>query len=225
MKEGCKHCETLEKKENILYEDDKFAALIPAKPATKGHIQLISKEHAETMQDLDGKDVEHAWYAASFTATALFENLQAQGTNLIVNTGSEMKKGGHFHIDVLARYNEDGLNLLWQPKKLGEDEMKKLQAKIKDKCDMIGVERKEKEVLDLDRKPEKIESGEEKAPEDWKKETGEESPKEKNSRKTEEGADEKKPKKQEKETGKTGKKKKKKEPEESYLIRQLRRIP
>jgi histidine triad (HIT) family protein len=224
--DDCKYCQIVENKTNILYEDEKVVAVIPEKPATKGHIQIISKQHHENLQDIEDKDVEQMFYSASFSATALFENLQAQGTNIIANTGGALKKGGHFHIHAIARNPDDGLNFLWQPKKMPEEEMARVQGKIKDKCDMIGVAKKEKEVVDLDKKPEKLESSEEKdscqcekpcgkdkGPEAPDSEGKKELPSEEEQRYKKAGEDKKQPE-------KTGEEK-----EENYLIKQLRRMP
>lgn len=209
---GCGYCGLVESKKNLLYEDESLVAIVPEKPITKGHIIVVSKKHHTKIQDIENKELQHLFYAASFGATALFENLEAHGTNILFNTGSKIHEGGHFHIDILARKSGDDLNFLWKPKKLPDPEMNDVQSRIKDKCDMIGVEKKEKEVIDLDKKkPEKLESTEEKAPE----------------QKGEEPAEEKKelPSEDEQRYKKTEKKKEEQEDKESYLIKQLRRVP
>ena len=209
----CKYCELVENKKNFIYEDEKLVAVIPEKPITKGHIQIISKEHCDTLQDICDKDAEHLFYAASFAATSLFENMGAQGTNIIANTGSTIKKGGHFHINAIARNPEDGLNFLWQPKQLPEPEMKDIQGKIKDKCDFIGVEKKEKKVVNLDKPVEKLDEAPSKDVEE--KETSEEEVKDVPSE------EEQVYKKKERDD----REKKMEEDKESYLVRQLRRLP
>ncbi|MBU2560866.1 MAG: HIT family protein [Nanoarchaeota archaeon] len=201
----CRYCELAEQKQNMLYEDEIVLAVIPEKTATKGHVLVVAKDHHDNIQEIDDKELEHIFYTASFAATSLFETLEAHGTNIIAKTGSMIKKGGHFHIDVIARKSDDGLNFLWTPKRLPEEEMKEAQGKIKDKCDMIGVKKK-KEVIDLDRKPEKLESSEEKAPEAEANPPAEEY---------------KKYKKTEKKKAKEGSH----EDKESYLVKQLRRMP
>jgi diadenosine tetraphosphate (Ap4A) HIT family hydrolase len=188
----CKYCEIIEKKANVLYEDGNIIAVLPEKPATQGHVQIISKKHHTSMQKMDDKELGQMFYAASFSASALFETMEAHGTNIMANTGSLFKEGGHFHIDVIARKSGDELNFIWTPQKLPEEDMKSTQSKIKDKCDLIGYEQK-KEVIDLDKKKiEKIESGTEE-----KKEAAKE---EKTKKDLEEG-------------------------KESYLVRQLKRMP
>lgn len=208
--EDCKYCEAIKNKENVLYEDDVIAAIIPERPCTKGHIQVISKKHNQNIEEIDEKEFQHLVYASSFSATALFENLGAQGTNLIMNTGSIIKPQGHMHMDVIARNPDDGLNFMWAPKKASEEELKSVVSKIKDKTDIIGVEKKEKKVLDLDQKKvEKI--GEEKR--DEKKGT------------VDSGAETEGGKEYKKNYESDASKKDIEECKESYLIRQLRRIP
>lgn len=209
MAEECEYCELVKGRKNLLYEDEKLVAVVPQKPLAKGHILIVAKEHHAKLQDVDDKEFQHLFYAASFSATALFENLGAHGTNILFNTGGQLKQDGHFHIDVLARWSDDKLNFLWTPNQLPENELKSIQGKIKDKCDMLGLEKKDKEVVDLDKKPEKLESGEEKAPEETVKKPAEEKKK-----------DDKQEKKEKK-----GERKEWKKDKESYLIKQLRRMP
>jgi len=193
----CKYCQIIEKKTNIIYEDEKIIVAVPEKPVTKGHVQVITKKHHKKLQEMDDKDTEHAFYAASFAASSLFENLEAHGTNIIANTGGFNEKG-HFHIDVIARKSGDDLNFLWKPNKLTDEEMKQAQDKIKDKCDLIGVEKKEKQVLDLDKKSvEEVKGEKEKKKEDDK-------PVQKYEKQTKEVPE---------------------EDTESYLVKQLRRMP
>ncbi|MBT7903336.1 HIT family protein [Candidatus Woesearchaeota archaeon] len=142
----------------ILYEDDVVYAVIPKTPAIKGHIQVITKKKYKSFESVPDKDVEHLMYTASFTATALFENLQPGGTNIMLDTGNMFSEDeNHIIVNVIARNTEDGLNFLWTPQQIPEGEISQIQEKIKNKCDMIGVKVKEKEVLDLDKqKPEQI---------------------------------------------------------------------
>lgn len=206
MMSDCPFCTALLDKASILYEDDKLAVVLPLKTVARGHLRVIPKSHRTVLQDYEDTDIEHFFYAASFTATALFENLQAQGTNIIANTGSKLNQKTHFHIDVIARWSEDNLNFLWTPNRLPEEEMKSVQGIIKDKTDMIGLARKEKEVVVLDKKPEPLGG---KAPEPEKTDSSKEKPSEEKAEKPETATPEKS----------------EEEKEENYMVRQLRRMP
>ena len=228
----CPYCKALQNKENVLYEDEKLAVVFPEKTLTKGHLQIIPKEHKTTLQDYEDKDTEHLFYAASFTATALFENLQAHGTNIIANTGSRLNPNTHFHIDVIARWADDKINFLWTPKKLPEEEMKSVQGMIKDKTDMIGIEQKKKEPIILDKKPEKIgpkkEMGTQENRSEKEKDTAADDTdiNETDTQKDRNTLKDKSTLKDESTAKENSEKSISQEhPEESYLIRQLRRIP
>jgi diadenosine tetraphosphate (Ap4A) HIT family hydrolase len=78
----CKYCDIIENKKNVLYEDETVIAIVPERPITKGHVQIISKKHCESMQDLEDKEFQHMVYSASFTATALFENSKHKAQTL-----------------------------------------------------------------------------------------------------------------------------------------------
>jgi len=204
-------CDLCEVQENNIYEDEKVKIAIPAKSITKGHYKIIPKEHHGKLQEFDNKYLEHIFYAASFSATALFENLQAQGTNIIANTGSELKDEQHFHVNVISRTADDGLNFLWKPKEINPADMDDTCKKIKDKCDMMG-------------QGDNIEQSSEQSSE---KPTQDEHPK----IDKEDSTEHNKTHLQEKDLQEVQQKSQKKNPDrpsndnESYLIKQLRRIP
>jgi|GEM_PF-660234 len=203
----CKYCEIIEKKKNIVYEDDEMAVAVPEKTITKGHLIVIPKKHHKTFQKTEDEETAKLFLTASFAASSLFETMAAEGTNITMNTGSLIKEEGHFHIDVIARKSDDNLNLMWKPTQRPEEEMDSTKSKIKDRCDLIGL-KKSKEVIDLDKKQiEKIGGKEEPGKTDIK----------------EEKKDKKEDKKEEK--PKDAKEEKKEKGEESYLVRQLRRMP
>lgn len=136
--------QTFENKENVLYEDEVGIVALPLKPCTKGHVIVIPKTQYKTIEEIPDKELEHLFYIASFSATALFETLGMQGTNIIADTGNEYVKENLFVINVIARKENDGLNFMWQPKKLDEATMNDAQKAIKNKADLIAYEEEEK---------------------------------------------------------------------------------
>jgi diadenosine tetraphosphate (Ap4A) HIT family hydrolase len=200
-------------KGEVLYEDDLVVAVIPEKPAVKGHIQILTKKKYSCFEKIPDKEIEHLFYTASFASTALFENLQPGGTNILFDTGSLFNEDEQrLVINILARNPDDGLNFLWNPKQLQEPEMNQAQEKIKDKCSMIGVEVKKQEVLDLDKqKPETVGGTNDGTSGDVKDANKPAAPIEED--------------KYEKEYKCKYKEKEVTEDKESYLVKQLRRVP
>lgn len=119
----------------IVYEDKLVIAYIPEKPMVPGHIRIQPRKKARLLSDLNPEEVEHLFYTASYSATILFEGLQAHGTNIILTEKSEKEEDPQLCIDVISRIQEDGLNFQWQPLKLEPLEMDKIADQLKDKAD------------------------------------------------------------------------------------------
>ena len=81
---------------------------------------------------MDDNTVEHLFFGASYAATALFELIGAQGTNIIMNENNEQ-----LCVHVLARNENDGLNFLWQPNKADPAQLKDISKQIRDKADIL----------------------------------------------------------------------------------------
>jgi len=136
----CRICEILEKKQaKILYEDEAVIVVLADEPTIFGHVWIIPKKHVRTLEELDDKTTQQLFYVASYTASALFEGLGAEGTNIIICNGNNSnQKFPHLIVDVLPRKNNDGIDTKWEPKRPDEEQMKETMKKIKDKTDMIG---------------------------------------------------------------------------------------
>jgi len=117
-----------------LYEDEKVLVTLPNKNLVPGHMEIRSKTEEFDITKLSIEDSAHLFYTASFAATAVFEGLGAQGTNIILKSGvSDDNPEGKLILHVLPRFPNDGLDkMLWKPKppKYNLDDIKK---RIKDK--------------------------------------------------------------------------------------------
>lgn len=128
---------------DIVYEDDHLFIVLPEKPACKGHLKVYSQKPVRFVHELEQR--EFFFTAASLAATALFELMGAQGTNIIINNGPF--EGGNVHLvaDVMARFEGDGLDFQWQPTQLPDTEMQSAEERIRDKTFYIGKEQPEEE--------------------------------------------------------------------------------
>jgi diadenosine tetraphosphate (Ap4A) HIT family hydrolase len=138
----CKKCKLLEKKKNVIYEDDIAIAVLG--DTAVGHVRVYPKKHVQKLEELDDKEAEHIFIVASYAATMVFEALGGQGgTNILVKN---MPEEEHVTIEVVPRTVGDDLNFQWEPKQLSEDEMKDASNRIKDKCDFIDQKQKKGEA-------------------------------------------------------------------------------
>ncbi len=128
------HLNAVQKEDNVIYEDEKVIVVVPQKALAEGHITIYSKEETEDIGKLSQESCSHMFYVASFAATAVFEGLGAQATNIIVKSGiSDDNPKGELVMHVLPRSENDGLKKInWEPKPATED-LDSVASKIKDK--------------------------------------------------------------------------------------------
>lgn len=157
---NCTLCDLAQGKENakVLYYDEICIAYLKKMPASAGHIVLIPKKHYTIFEQVPDTETSHLFKIASKLSTAAFETFGHGGTNIIVqNGGTAGQKHPHFSIEIIPRNENDGLNFLWQPKQLSEEEMSTTELMLKEAAANIGgfgeghkkevIKEKEKEVL------------------------------------------------------------------------------
>jgi len=114
---------------SMLYEDRFVRALLAPSAATTGHILVQPQEPIKRLSDLSADESSHLFLVASYTAAILFQGLQAEGTNIIVDEAGE-RVTAH----VIARRSGDGLSFVWAPQKLEEAAMADIQERIRTKA-------------------------------------------------------------------------------------------
>lgn len=91
-----------------IYEDSDTLAFLDINPRTKGHTLVIPKVHAETIFDLDDKNLEKLSVAVKRTTEKIDSILHPEGYNIGWNHG---EIGGqvvpHLHVHIMPRYNGD----------------------------------------------------------------------------------------------------------------------
>ena len=122
-----------------VYEDPSISIELREDGAAVGHIIVKPKKEAKTLMELSGDEAEYLFMAASYAATALFEGLGAQGTNILLIEGEPL--GVH----VLPRSQADGIDLFWEPKKLGQAELEQVASKLSERLWYVGKEEPKKE--------------------------------------------------------------------------------
>lgn len=129
----------------VIYEDEKVLCVIPEKSLVPGQIEIYSKIEEEDFTKLSSEDSAHLFYTASFAATAVFEGLGAQGTNIILKSGkSDDNPNGKLVVHILPRMQDDSLKSLhWEPKQ-PEYDLDAVAERIKDKTWKIEEKKKTK---------------------------------------------------------------------------------
>src|SRR5436190_11235045 len=66
-----------------VHEDERTIAFMDINPATRGHLLVIPREHAQDLLSVDADDLSACARAAQLLATRVSERLGADGVNLL----------------------------------------------------------------------------------------------------------------------------------------------
>ncbi|MBI5389032.1 HIT family protein [Candidatus Woesearchaeota archaeon] len=117
----------------VLYNDGKVVAFLSEKPAVPGHIIVAPSEHFTIFEQVSEQTLAHCTKVTNRISTSVFEALQAQGTNIIINNGVPAgQEFGHFTLSILPRKQNDGLNFLWPQKTMSEEELSTVELHLKE---------------------------------------------------------------------------------------------
>ena len=140
-KETCLVCQIVEGNvpSKKVFEDDSLLAVLDINGANPGHCFIMPKEHYPIIEQVPDKEIGKIFNVANKISSAVFETLRAQGTNIFVANGIPAGQTvAHFMVNVIPRFEKDGINLQWQPKQLDEEEMSTVELKLKEYAKNIG---------------------------------------------------------------------------------------
>jgi histidine triad (HIT) family protein len=105
-------------------EDDLTIAFMDINPATRGHVLVVPREHANDLLAIDPEDLAAVAKTAQRVAATMPDRLGADGVNLLNSCGREAwQTVFHFHMHVIPRYAADPLRLPWTPEPGDRDEI------------------------------------------------------------------------------------------------------
>jgi len=119
-----------------VYEDSKFIAFLDIRPANPGHVLVVPKKHYSVLPQMSDKECSAYFNLIKNIVSAVYEATGAIRVQ-IAQFGIHVP---HLHMHVIPRFEDDGLDTLYdpyEPKQLSEDELKKAQKIIKKKLKNI----------------------------------------------------------------------------------------
>jgi histidine triad (HIT) family protein len=100
----------------IVGEDERTVTFMDINPATRGHMLVIPRAHAEDLLSVGPEDLQAVALASQRQAVIAKERLGAEGVNLVNSCGAvAWQTVFHFHMHVIPRYADDPLQLPWVP--------------------------------------------------------------------------------------------------------------
>jgi hypothetical protein len=91
-----------------------------------GHVRVVPAVDRAFLSDCSVEELHELGALANGLSSALFELLNSEGTNIIVTEHP-------VRYDVLARFQDDGLDLKWKPSKVEKSEMDSVASRISEK--------------------------------------------------------------------------------------------
>ncbi len=135
MKE-CSFCQIINGKlpSTKIYENEYVFVFAPLKDTilSKGHMLVVPKKHYENFYDIDEKYLCEIMKCIQFIGKQLKEKFKANGLNILHASGkSGQQSVFHFHIHLVPRYENDGLDT-WPNTGYKEDNYPDIYQKIKE---------------------------------------------------------------------------------------------
>ncbi|XMB71542.1 HIT family protein [Mycoplasmatota bacterium WC30] len=94
-----------------IYEDENVIAILDISQATKGHTLIIAKEHYKNLYDIDEKLAGNIFRVVPKIANAIKKAFNPIGLNVIINTEKPLQTVFHFHLHIIPRYYQDGVDI------------------------------------------------------------------------------------------------------------------
>ncbi|HLI59570.1 MAG TPA: HIT family protein [Solirubrobacteraceae bacterium] len=105
-------------------EDERTVAFMDVSPATRGHMLVVPRRHAQDLLTVDPDDLAATIRTAQRLAKRAVPALGADGVNLLNSCGAgAWQTVFHLHVHVIPRYEGDPLRLPWVPTPGDADEI------------------------------------------------------------------------------------------------------
>jgi len=123
----CIFCKIIESDSPRVYEDENSIAFLDINPVADGHVLLIPKEHHAMMVNTPDDLLSHLFIVAKQLMKSIKKGMEADNVVLSV-VGTDVP---HFHIHLIPRWVNDGLEGFWPTKKYKDGEAELILMKIK----------------------------------------------------------------------------------------------
>lgn len=94
-----------------VYEDEHVYAFLDITQCTKGHTLVIPKQHVKNVYELSEELAENIFKVIPKIAKAIKTSFNPIGLNIINNNDKPLQSVFHFHLHLIPRYENDGMEL------------------------------------------------------------------------------------------------------------------
>ena len=108
----------------VVYEDERFRAILDVNPAARRHVIILPKKHAANVFELPDEEASQILIVAKRIAAAMMETYHCDGINILQNNGEAAGQTVfHLHVHVIPRFegDTDHINIGWRPGETPDD--------------------------------------------------------------------------------------------------------
>ncbi|MBI5871558.1 HIT family protein [archaeon] len=112
-----------------VYEDEDMIAVLDINPASYGHMLVFTKEHKGSIWEINEKEFTKLLKISHKIANAL--KVLSNDISIIIQSGKNAgQTSPHILINIIPRYEDDGLVVGWKGKKADKGELEECAKKI-----------------------------------------------------------------------------------------------
>jgi histidine triad (HIT) family protein len=118
-------------KTDVLMEDDDIIILHPKDNFVLGELKIFVKQKYVTLDQVPSELLGKLMQVTNKLSALLFDKIGCLGTNVLIQNGVEAgQTEDFFSLNILPRFEKDGLNFEWQPKEASESELTQVTTLI-----------------------------------------------------------------------------------------------
>lgn len=130
----CVFCKIVAKQipASIVHEDEHTLAFMDLGQVNPGHVLVAAKAHAENVYALNDAQAGAVFRAVAKVARAVRDAFTPQGLSVYQANGTAAGQTVfHFHMHLVPRYENDGMNLTWPVKNPPREQLEANAVKIR----------------------------------------------------------------------------------------------
>jgi histidine triad (HIT) family protein len=130
----CVFCKIMAKQipASIVHEDEHTLAFMALGQVNPGHVLVAAKAHTENVYALNDAQAGAVFRAVAKVARAVRDAFTPQGLSVYQANGTAAGQTVfHFHMHLVPRYENDGMNLTWPVKNPPREQLEANAARIR----------------------------------------------------------------------------------------------
>lgn len=117
-----------------IFEDDEFKVILDRFPSGEGHVLIIPKNHVANIFEIDEEQAGRLFKLAVKVSKVMKDVLGFENMNVLQNNGEVAGQSVfHFHMHLIPRYENDGINIKWNPTEPTDEDIEAVRKKIAEK--------------------------------------------------------------------------------------------